>query len=152
VLRTAGAFGLAQALMPLIGFLAGRAVVSLIERYDHWVIFGLLLIIGGRMLWEAFHEKDEGGKGADITRGLLLLSMAFATSIDSLAVGLSYAFLNINIWLAIVIIGVVAFLMTVLGFYIGRQAGHLLGQRAKIAGGLILIAIGVKVLVEHLMQ
>jgi putative Mn2+ efflux pump MntP len=149
ILRTAGAFGLAQAVMPLIGFGLGRAVVRFIGSYDHWVVFGLLLIIGGRMLWEAFHEKDEG-EGADITRGWLLLSMTLATSIDSLAVGLSFAFLEINIGFSVVTIGIVAFLITILGFWIGRRVSGVLGQRAKILGGVILIGIGIKVLVEHL--
>jgi manganese efflux pump family protein len=150
IIRTAGAFGVAQAVMPLIGFVVGRTVVKYIETYDHWVVFGLLLIIGGRMLWEAFHEKEEGQE-SDITRGWLLLSMAFATSIDSLAVGLSFAFLEINIISSVLIIGAVAFIVTVLGFYVGRQASNLLGQRAKILGGVILIGIGIRVLVTHLL-
>jgi putative Mn2+ efflux pump MntP len=150
IIRTASAFGVAQAVMPLIGFVVGRTVVKYIADYDHWVVFGLLLIIGGRMLWEAFHEKEEGQE-ADITRGWLLLSMAFATSIDSLAVGLSFAFLEINIISSVLIIGAVAFLITVMGFYVGRQASNLLGQRAKILGGLILIGIGIRVLVTHLL-
>jgi manganese efflux pump family protein len=149
ILRTAGTFGVAQAVMPLIGFLLGRAVVKFITAYDHWVIFALLLVIGGRMLWEAWHEKEEG-EGADITRGWLLLSMALATSLDSLAVGLSFAFMEINIGFAVLIIGLTAFLITLVGFYIGRRAGGLLGRRAKILGGLILIAIGIRVLVTHL--
>jgi putative Mn2+ efflux pump MntP len=149
ILRTAGAFGIAQAIMPLIGFLVGRSVVKFISAYDHWVVFGLLLIIGGRMLWEAFHDKEESS-GANITRGWLLLSMAVVTSIDSLAVGLSFAFMPINILTSVLIIGAIAFLVTILGFFIGRQAGSLLGQRSKILGGLILIGIGVRVLVSHL--
>jgi putative Mn2+ efflux pump MntP len=149
ILRTGAAFGFAQAVMPLIGFFLGRAVVKFISGYDHWVVFGLLLVIGGRMLWEAFHEKEEG-QGADITRGWLLLSMAFATSIDSLVVGLSFAFMEINIISSVLIIGAVAFLITTLGFYIGRQTGNLLGQRARILGGLILIGIGLRVLITHL--
>jgi manganese efflux pump family protein len=151
MLRTSAAFGFAQAIMPLIGFLVGRTVVRFISDYDHWVVFGLLLVIGGRMLWEAFHEKEEG-TGADITRGWLLLSLAFATSIDSLAVGLSFAFMEINIVSAALIIGVVALAITMLGFYIGGKASEILGQRAKIMGGVILIGIGIRVLVEHLIS
>ncbi|HSW57537.1 MAG TPA: manganese efflux pump MntP family protein [Dehalococcoidales bacterium] len=149
ILRTAAAFGLAQALMPFLGFWVGRSIVRYIDAYDHWVVFGLLLIIGGRMLWEAFHEKEEKAN-LDITRGLLLLSMSLATSIDSLAVGLSFAFLEMNIVTSVSIIGAVAFLITILGFYAGRKAGEMLGKRAKILGGLVLIAIGIRVLVEHL--
>lgn len=151
-LRTGLAFGAAQAIMPTIGYFAGRTFVGYISSYDHWIVFGLLLIIGGRMIWEAFHEKDESREGADITRGWLLLSLAFATSIDSLAVGLSFAFLPVNLPFSVSIIGVVAFLITLVGFYLGGKVGNLIGQRAKILGGVILIAIGIRVLVEHLVS
>jgi manganese efflux pump family protein len=150
--RTALAFGAAQAIMPTIGYFAGRTFVDYISSYDHWIVFGLLLIIGGRMIWEAFHEKDEGREGADVTRGWLLLSLAFATSIDSLAVGLSFAFLPVNLPLSVSLIGVVALVITLLGFYLGKKVGSLLGQRAKILGGVILIGIGIRVLVEHLIS
>jgi manganese efflux pump family protein len=151
IVRTALAFGVAQTLMPVIGWAVGRTVIDLISSFDHWIALGLLLIIGGRMIWEAFHEKDEPGKGADISRGFLLLTLALATSLDALAVGLSFAFLEVNIVFASLIIGIIAFLITILGFYIGRKAGNILGQRAKIAGGIILIGIGIKVLLTHLL-
>jgi manganese efflux pump family protein len=150
VLRTSLAFGLAQAIMPVIGWAVGRTIVSFISSYDHWVAFGLLTVVGGRMLWEAFHEEDESQKRADFTRGITLLTLAIATSIDSLAVGLSFAFTDTSIIVASSIIGVVAFVITILGFFIGRKAGSLLGQRAKIIGGLILIGIGIKIVVTHL--
>lgn len=150
VFRTALAFGIAQTLMPVIGWLVGRTVTDFIAVYDHWVAFGLLAVIGFRMIWEAFHEKDERKQDTDISRGWLLITLAVATSIDALAVGLSFAFLNTNIVYASSIIGIVAFLITTLGFYIGRKAGGLLGQRAKIAGGLILIGIGIKIIVTHI--
>jgi putative Mn2+ efflux pump MntP len=152
VFRTALAFGSAQALMPLIGWLVGRTVINYISAYDHWVAFGLLGIVGGRMIWEAFHEKEEGRKNTDITRGWLLLTLAIATSIDALAVGLSFAFLEINIGYAILVIGLVTFCISTLGFYIGRKAGSLLGQRAKIIGGIILIGIGLRILLDHLLE
>jgi manganese efflux pump family protein len=151
VLRTALAFGLAQMAMPVIGWAVGRTVIDYIESFDHWVAFGLLFVIGGRMIWEAVHDKDEPGKEADISRGLLLLTLAVATSLDALAVGLSFAFLEINIVVASTIIGIIAFLITVLGFYFGRKANSILGQRAKMVGGIILIGIGVKVLLSHLL-
>jgi manganese efflux pump family protein len=151
VFRTGLAFGVAQTLMPVIGWLVGSTVIALISGFDHWVAFGLLIAVGGRMLWEAFHEKDDRGKNLDVTRGMLLLSLAFITSIDALAVGLSFAFLRINILFASFIIGVVAFGITNLGFYLGRRAGRLLGQRAKIAGGIILIIIGFRILLSHLL-
>lgn len=151
VFRTALAFGMAQAIMPLIGWLVGRTVIEYISSYDHWVAFGLLAIIGGRMIWEAFREKEESRKNSDITRGWLLLTLAVATSIDALAVGLSFAFLEINIGFAILTIGLVTFLIATMGFYIGRKAGDALGQKAKIIGGIILIGIGLRILLSHLL-
>jgi manganese efflux pump family protein len=151
VLRTGVAFGLAQTLMPVIGWLVGRTIIDYVAGYDHWIAFALLAFIGGRMIWEAFHEKDERKEGADISRGWLLLTLAVATSIDALAVGLSFAFLEINILWASLLIGIVAFLITHLGFFIGRKAGVLLGKRARIIGGLILLAIGIRILVSHLL-
>jgi manganese efflux pump family protein len=151
VFRTALAFGAAQSIMPLIGWLIGSTVINFIAGFDHWVAFGLLSAVGGRMIWEAFHEKDADQKSVDITRGILLFTLALATSIDSLAVGLSFAFIQVNILYACLIIGVTAFIITNLGFYLGRKAGHVLGQRAKIAGGIILIGIGLRVLLSHLL-
>jgi manganese efflux pump family protein len=150
VLRTALAFGAAQMTMAAIGWTIGRTMVDYISDYDHWVAFGLLAIVGGRMIWEAFRDKDEGRKGADITRGIALFSLAIATSIDSLAVGLSFAFTETRIIVASLIIGVTAFVITLAGFFLGQKAGTLLGQRAKIIGGFILVGIGVKIVVTHL--
>jgi manganese efflux pump family protein len=152
VFRTSIAFGVAQTLMPVIGWLVGSTLITLISGFDHWVAFGLLIIVGGRMIWEAFHEKDGQEKCLDITRGMLLFSLAFVTSIDALAVGLSFALLQINIIFASLLIGIVAFIITHLGFYLGRKAGRLLGQRAKIAGGGILIFIGFRILLSHLLS
>jgi manganese efflux pump family protein len=151
VFRTGLAFGAAQTLMPVIGWLVGRTVIDYVAGYDHWIAFALLAVIGGRMIREAFHEKEERKEGADISRGFLLLTLAFATSIDALAVGLSFAFLDTNILLAGLLIGVVAFLVTHLGFYLGRKAGALLGRNARIAGGIILVGIGLRILLSHLL-
>jgi putative Mn2+ efflux pump MntP len=127
-------------------------VVNFIAQYDHWVAFGLLAIVGGRMLWEAFHDDHEHEDGGDITKGLLLLTVSVATSIDSLAVGLSFAFLKVNIWLASLTIGGIAFSITAVGFVLGRKAGELLGKRAEAVGGIILILIGLRILLEHLLE
>jgi manganese efflux pump family protein len=151
VLRTGLAFGIAQALMPFVGWLVGRTVINYVAGFDHWIAFGLLVFIGGKMLWEALNEKDERKEGADISRGLLLLTLALATSIDALAVGLSFAFLDINILAASLLIGAVTLVITHLGFYLGRKAGVLLGRNARLAGGIILIGIGLKILISHLM-
>jgi manganese efflux pump family protein len=151
VFRTALAFGIAQAVMPTLGWLAGRTVFVYIAGLDHWIAFGLLAVVGGRMIWEAFKGKEDDKAGMDITRGWLLFILAVATSIDALAVGLSLAFLKTNIWLAALIIGVMAFSISNLGFYLGRKAGDTLGKRAKFIGGLILIGIGLRVLISHLL-
>jgi manganese efflux pump family protein len=151
VFRTALAFGLAQSIMPALGWLAGRTVINYIANYDHWIAFGLLAVVGGRMIWEAFDKKEGEKAGMDITRGWMLVTLALATSIDALAVGLSLAFLKTNILIAALIIGVVAFVISNLGFYIGRKASDVLGQRARIIGGIILIGIGLRVLISHLL-
>jgi manganese efflux pump family protein len=151
VLRTALSFGIAQAAMPAIGWAVGRAVIDFIAGFDHWVVFGLLIIIGGRMIWEALRKHPHSQEPEDISRGWLLVSLALATSIDALAVGLSFAFLKTNILTACLIIGLVAFGITILGFFLGHKAGRLLGETARIIGGVILIGIGVKVLVSHLL-
>ncbi|MFH0846909.1 MAG: manganese efflux pump MntP family protein [Chloroflexota bacterium] len=147
--RVSLAFGFFQFLMPVLGWLAGRTIVDIISAYDHWVAFLLLAIVGGRMVWESFHGDEAPGRGGDISRGILLLTLAVATSIDALAVGLSLALLKLNILLASTIFGVVTFLVTGAAFLLGRRAGKLLGERSKLVGGLILIAIGIRIVLEH---
>jgi putative Mn2+ efflux pump MntP len=150
VLRLSLSFGLFQFFMPLLGWTAGRTVADLIAGYDHWVAFLLLAGVGGKMIWESFHEKDGAELANDPTTGMTLLLLSVATSIDALAVGLSLAFLNIPILAASAVIGVVCFLMTVSGMVFGRKLGRLLGRRAELIGGLVLIGIGIKILAEHL--
>lgn len=150
VVRLSGAFGLFQFLMPIAGWLAGRTVVDFIAAFDHWIAFFLLAFVGGKMIWESFHHSREE-KSLDSTRGLTLLLLAIATSIDALAVGLSFAFLNIPIFYASIVIGFVAFLMTATGMILGKKLGTLIGKRAETAGGLVLIAIGIKIVVDHLL-
>ncbi len=137
--------------MPVIGWLAGRTIVNFISSYDHWVAFGLLAFVGGKMLWESVHSEEEHEGKGDITRGFMLLTISIATSIDALAVGLSFAFLDVNIGVASLVIGVVACAITGLGFLLGRRAGKMLGKRAEAIGGLVLIGIGVRILVSHLL-
>ncbi len=150
VLRTALSFGAFQTLMPIIGWLAGLTVVNVIGGYDHWVAFGLLSFVGGKMIRESFHSEEEAGKG-DATRGFMLITLSVATSIDALAVGLSLAFVQVSIVPASLTIGIVAFLITVLGFLVGRRAGELLGKRAETVGGLVLIGIGLRILLSHVL-
>ena len=145
------AFGIFQALMIVIGWLAGRTVVDFISAYDHWLAFGLLAFIGGKMVWESFHEEDEEKVEKNINSWLTLLALSIATSIDSLAVGLSFAFLATDILLAAITVGVTAFIITGIAQLIGNKVGSIVGKRAEIVGGLILIGIGIKILLEHLL-
>lgn len=150
-LRLAWHFGLFQALMPIVGWLAGLSVERWISGIDHWVAFGLLAAIGGHMIYEALHGDEEAKASRDPTRGASLVVLSVATSIDALAVGLSLALLGVEIWWPAVVIGVVAFAFTALGLHLGRRFGSLLGRRMEIVGGLILIGIGVKILADHLL-
>ncbi len=148
--RMALAFGLFQAGMPVLGWLAGQTVVDMVAAYDHWVAFALLALIGGRMVWESFRGEAER-KHTDITKGAMLLGLAIATSIDALAMGLVFAFIRVNLLLACLIIGIIAFAMTIAGYIVGRKAGTYLGKYAELGGGVILIAIGLRVLLSHLL-
>ncbi len=151
-IRTGLAFGIFQAGMTVFGWLAGESFSEYIESFDHWLAFGLLGFIGGRMIWESFHgdgERDE--KNAGIMRWPTLIVLAVATSIDALAAGLSLAFLKVNIGLASVTIGVTALVITLLGLYAGKKLGKAAGRWAEVAGGIILIGIGIKILLEHLL-
>ncbi|MBM2831788.1 MAG: putative Mn2+ efflux pump MntP [Dehalococcoidia bacterium] len=150
-LRTSLAFGFFQFLMPVLGWLAGRTIVEVISAYDHWVAFALLAFVGGRMVWQSLRERDQETLGADITRGFLLLTLSVATSLDALAVGLSFAFLQVDIVRASLTIGIVAFLATAIGFLLGRKVGKMLGRGAKLVGGLVLLGIGVSILLTHIL-
>ena len=149
IARTAFAFGFAQFVMPLLGWVAGREFVDVVSKYDHWVAFGLLGAVGLHMLRESASGGDGPQPSGDITRGARLIVLAVATSIDALAIGLTFAFLQVDIVLASSVIGAIAFLVTAAGFSIGARLGTLAGRRAQFAGGLILIAIGVKTVLEH---
>lgn len=142
-------FGGFQALMPLIGFFLGTLFAEAIEAFDHWVAFGLLAIIGINMLKEAF-SKEEENCGCDLSFKTMLV-MAIATSIDALAVGISLAMAgNVNIWVAILLIGVTTFFLSGAGVKIGNVFGSRFEKKAQIAGGCILIVLGLKILLEHL--
>jgi putative Mn2+ efflux pump MntP len=148
VFRLAAAFGLFQFLMPIIGWLAGLTVVELIESFDHWIAFLLLAYVGGKMIREGFKKEKEETK-TDQTRGWPLLMLSIATSIDALAVGFSFSILKNPILLPAVIIGIICFLMTVTGMIFGKVLAKLFGKKVEIFGGLVLIAIGTKILIDH---
>jgi putative Mn2+ efflux pump MntP len=147
--RMALAFGLFQALMPLLGWLAGMSLRSLISGLDHWVAFGLLVFVGGKMLVESFRSGSAAGSAGAMRLPTLLL-LALATSIDALAVGLSLSFLHTRIVGPALLIGAVTFVLSLAGGLLGARLGTRFGRRIEALGGLILIGIGIKILVEHL--
>ncbi|GLI55316.1 putative manganese efflux pump MntP [Propionigenium maris DSM 9537] len=150
ILRVALIFGFFQGIMPLIGWGVGGLFYDKIARYDHWIAFGLLTFIGGKMLWEAREsQKCETEGKCDIASNIIVLGIA--TSIDALAVGFSFSLLpGLNIYSAVTVIGVITFIISSLGVYIGNKAGELLGYRAEYAGGIILIGMGVRILSSHI--
>ncbi len=147
--RLAFHFGFFQAMMPVLGWFAGLSVARYIESWDHWVAFGLLAVIGGKAVMGALQEEDEDVPKADPTRGLMLVTLSVATSLDALAVGLSFAMLKIRIWWPAVIIGLVAGAFTTVGMQIGSRLGARFGRRMEVAGGLVLIGIGLKIVADH---
>jgi len=148
-LKVGVSFGFFQAMMPLIGWTIGFSFRSLIENVDHWIAFSLLLIIGIKMLYEAFKKNPENNK-TDITRLPTLLILSVATSIDALVVGISLSILDRSIYLSILTIGLFAFIFSVSGYYLGHRIGKIVGNKVEIIGGIILIGIGIKILIEHL--
>src|SRR5512145_1374523 len=152
VFRLAFHFGLFQALMPTIGWFAGKAVYRYIAAFDHWVAFGLLAFVGGKMLLEAFDSEDEHRTTAtDPTSGWSLVVLSIATSIDALAVGLSLAMIGAAIVVPAIVIGLVAAAFTAVGMGLGRRVGAIWGKRVEVLGGVILVGIGVKILLDHLL-
>ncbi|MBQ4616314.1 MAG: manganese efflux pump [Mailhella sp.] len=149
--RMAFTFGFFQFAMPVVGWLLGLSVRSYIEAWDHWIAFGLLSFVGMNMLREAFSEEDEDDRSGDPSRGLTLILLAVATSIDALAVGLSFSLIGVSVWMPAVTIGLVCAALTALGIRLGSVLGSsgLIGSRASVIGALVLIGIGVKILHEH---
>jgi len=143
-------FGLFQALMPVIGWLAGLTIMQWVEAWDHWIAFSLLAIIGGRMIYEAFSDEEKTDD-RDPTKGLSLVLLSIATSIDALAVGFSLSVIGVSIWMPALVIGLVAGALTIAGMLLGGHIGDRWGSRVEIFGGLVLIAIGIKILAEHLL-
>ena len=149
VARVAVFFGGFQALMPLVGWLIGSRLGPLVQAWDHWIAFALLAAIGGKMLWEA-RGGGEDEVADDPWRLSVMLALAVATSIDALAVGITLPMLNAPFLLSLATIGVTTALLSALGLFAGRRFGSLLGKRLDIAGGLVLIGLGTKILIEHL--
>jgi putative Mn2+ efflux pump MntP len=149
-IRIALMLALFQGAMPVLGYFLGSTVSQYIEKFDHWVAFGLLMILGTRMVIEGLKKNDDR-EPVDFSKLSILLTMAVGTSIDAFAVGISFAFLSVKIWSAGLLIGTVTFLASMTAIRIGKSAGSRLGSRVEILGGIILAAIGTKILLEHLM-
>lgn len=142
-------FGGFQALMPVIGYYLGISFADLVTKIDHWIAFGLLLLIGGNMIRDALKGEDDKPVDSSFAFRTMLV-LAIATSIDALAVGISFAFLGTDLWRSILIIGLTTFVFSAVGLLIGKKVGSRFHAGAEILGGVILIAIGLKILIEHL--
>ena len=141
-------FGVFQAIMPVIGYFLGSAFQSFVDSIDHWIAFILLVIIGGNMIKESFSGESENCNDDIDFKTMVLLGLA--TSIDALAVGVTFAFLKINLLLAVTLIGIITFVISVGGVKIGNQFGSKYENKAELMGGVILLLMGVKILLEHL--
>ena len=150
VIKTALWFGGFQALFPLLGFFAANTFSKYVTAVDHWIIFALLAFIGGNMIREAFGEEEENSRETAQFDWRHMLPLAVACSIDAFAVGVSFAFMQVNIWFSVIVSGVVTGAFSAAGLYIGRVFGARWQKPAQIAGGAVLVLIGLKVLLEHL--
>lgn len=151
VVLVASFFGGSQALMPIIGWLFGAQIGPAVQAWDHWIAFGLLAFIGGKMLWEARNDnRVQSERAVDHFALSTMFVLAIATSIDAFAVGITLPMLNAPFALSVVTIGVVTALLSAAGLFAGRRFGAVLGKRLELAGGLVLIGFGFKILVEHL--
>jgi putative Mn2+ efflux pump MntP len=148
-LRIALFFGVFQAAMPVAGWATGIGLRDLIGGIDHWIAFGLLAAVGIKMIYESA-RMGPGKKRMDPLNPSILLILSIATSIDALAVGISFAFLRIAIVTPVLVIGMVTFLLSLSGVYLGDRAGHLFEKKIALLGGILLIIIGIKILIEHL--
>ena len=149
-MRMAIFFGAFQAIMPLIGWFAGESFKDSIAAYDHWIAFGLLTLVGGKMIYESFKLKGDDEDTPDPSSIIVVLTLAVATSIDALAVGVTLSLVTDSILFAVLIIGIITFVLSLAGIRIGMKVGHFFENKIEIFGGIILLLIGVKILIEHL--
>jgi manganese efflux pump family protein len=149
VLRLAWHFGLFQALMPIIGWLAGVSFVEGIASWDHWIAFGLLSLVGLRAIRAGLKGEEAGEAASDPTRGVSLVVLSLATSLDALAAGLSFAALGVRVWVPSLVIGCTAGVLTAVGTIFGARLGSRFGAWAEVAGGVVLIGIGLLIVIDH---
>lgn len=138
-------FGFFQGFMPIVGYYLGTTIIDAISAIDHWIAFSLLLFVGGKMIYESRMRKKDSDVGEKT-----MLMLAIATSIDAFAVGLTFSFIKINIWEAALIIGIITFVLSIIGCTLGNKFGKILGSKVEVIGGIVLILIGFKILFEHL--
>lgn len=143
-------FGVFQAVMPLIGWFAGTYFEALISSIDHWIAFGLLGLIGIKMIIEAVKDDEDEADVCEILTFKKLMILGVATSIDALAVGISFSLLDVNIWVAIALIGTITFVLSYLGALFAQKVGSRFGKYAEMTGGAILVLIGLRILISHL--
>lgn len=151
-LAIAACFGAFQAAMPLLGWVLGTQFSQYVEPVDHWIAFGLLGLIGAKMIWDGLHEQPDGSCPAEGQRLAVgeLLMLGVATSIDAFAVGCTFAFLSVSIAPAVAVIGVVTFALSLAGVVLGHKVGSRYNRAATVVGGVVLVLIGLKTLLEHL--
>ena len=142
-------FGVFQMVMPILGWLGGTGFRNFISSFDHYIAFGLLMFVGCKMIYESMKIKDVEEKTNPFNAKVLFI-LAVATSIDAFAIGLTFAFLKVAIVTPVIVIGIVTFAVSFAGVFIGNKIGHFFERRIEVVGGLILIVIGVKILIEHL--
>jgi len=149
--RLAWHFAFFQAAMPILGWAAGVSVIKWVESFDHWIAFALLVFVGQGMIRSSFNKEKQEDRLKDPTRGMTMVILSIATSIDALAVGFSLSMLKASIWIPALIIGIIAGGFTILGLQIGRKLGSIknVGRYAEAGGGVLLLAIGIKILHEH---
>ncbi len=147
--RLAFHFGLFQFLMPVVGWFAGVTIERYIAAFDHWIAFGLLAFVGGRMVWAGFHPEEERIR-SDPSRGWTMVLLSIAVSIDALAVGLSLGLIGVFVWYPAILIGVVTGILSLVGLRIGNGLGKRFGKTMEIIGGIVLIGIGVRIVLAHL--
>ena len=150
MLRLSFHFGLFQFLMPILGWLAGLSIERYIQSFDHWIAFGLLLWVAVHMIRSA-QAGNERAVQQDPSRGMMLVILSVATSLDALAIGLSLALLQVSIWYPAVVIGIVTGVMSFIGILLGRQFSKKVGKRAAVAGGVLLVLIAIRILLAHLL-
>ncbi|EKT56295.1 manganese efflux pump MntP [Providencia sneebia] len=152
ILRTGFIFGFIEALTPIIGWSIGILASQYVVRWDHWIAFALLFILGARMIWQGFKNQEENKNCEQPSRNssMSLVLSAIATSLDAMAIGLGLAFLQVDIMHTAMTIGLMTMVMATIGMMIGRYVGPLLGKKAEIIGGIVLIGIGFNILLEHL--